>query len=552
MYKKIKPFAVFFTVGGLLVSGLLINGQKAFAPSAELAVKKENKVAKTQKSQQPPEGTPLPGLPKTTPLMTSLQTNSFAKTSVMYPERKISDSTFAVGNKLYPLRKYKALISPNDTSAAQWWVTQTGLPGSWDYGTGINTKIAIIDTGFALQHEEFAGRWLDNNGESGSTANENPTLPNCSSRGLAINKSCNAIDDDNNGFVDDFRGWDFESDDASPQAGEVNSTGSAVSHGSSVAGVAAATGNNSTGIAGVSWGAKILPLQALSDNGTGDTLGIARAIRYAADRGVDVINLSLGSNEEDSYMRQAVQYALERGVIVVAAAGNDGCNCMSYPAQYPEVVAVGASSPNGAVTSFSSYGDTLDIVAPGSGIKAPAWSSASPTNSYAQNLAGTSFSSPFISGLLANARAKQPNATWGQLLNAMLQSADHRGQTPAAPRSNTAGFGFVKADTFMARLSNPHNQLIRYSFGLNSADALGSPTAMDCGTSLFPSAPFYSIKNGNTAYYTVSELTAVIQRNNGASVSQKGYVCTGLPTDQVSISRRIDPLRELSNDTTKY
>ena len=546
MFKKIVLPAAVLAVGVLLAADVLSNYQPDVLPGPKTPIKEEKNPAFLHDQQLETKLT-LEQRSSVTPDSLDRVANSQAYSSNSYPERMVSSDVFTVGNQRYPLRKYKALLAPNDPSASQWWVTQTGLPSSWDHGTGANTKIAIIDTGFALEHEEFAGRWLDNSGETGPVGTEMATGVNCSSRGLPLDKACNGIDDDGNGFIDDFRGWDFSSDDPSAQAGEVNVTGSGVSHASAVTGVAAANGNNNLGIAGVSWGTKILPLQALSDNGTGDTLGIARAVRYAADRGVDIINLSLGSDEEDTYLRQAIQYALERNVIVIAAAGNDGCDCMVYPARYPEVVAVGASNSNGTTASFSSYGSSLDIIAPGSGIKAPSWSQAAPNNSYTQGLAGTSFASPYISGLLANARAKQPNASWGQLVNSLLQTADHRTQTPAAPRSNTIGFGYVKADSFMARTSAPYTLPLRYSFTLNNGDTLSAPTAHECEAGGFPAAPFYEIRQGSLAYYSVSELTVLLQKRNGATVTQKGYVCTGLPTDQITHLRLIDPAREFSN-----
>ncbi len=507
-----------------------------------------------------------------------------------YPEKLISKTEFSVGNNLYPIRQYKALLTASDPAATQWWTTQTGLPKAWDYGTGVNTKIAVIDTGFALSHEEFTGRWLDNPGEAGPTNKEapsrlncsdqhipldkacnnidndhdgiisnetgpatveNPSWFNCTDRHIPIDKSCNGLDNDGNGFISDFRGWDFNSGDWSVQAGETNPDGTAVSHGSAVAGTAAANGNNSRGIAGVSWGAKILPLQALGDNGVGDTLTIARAIRYAADRGVDVINLSLGSSQEDTYLRQAIDYALSKGAIVVAAAGNDGCDCVAYPGNYPEVIAVGASSSDGTVAKFSSYGDNLSIVAPGSDMQLPGWTKLAPTNSYVPHYSGTSFAAPYISGLLANARANQPTASWGQLVSILLQTADHKTLTQASPHSNALGFGFVRADDYMARVSTPYSQATRYSFQTETSNTLGAPTGYGCDTNQFPTAPFYEVKRDTATFYSVSNLTAFNEAGKGSIVTKKGYVCVGLPTDQVTFPRLINPSLEFSNANIK-
>lgn len=507
-----------------------------------------------------------------------------------YPDR-LSDSGDIVANGVhYPLRQYHAAMTVNDPSASQWWVSQTGLPAAWDYGSGSGTKIAVIDTGFALQHEELSGRWLDNPGESGTTTKEapsrlnctdqgkplnqscnliddngdgivdnesgpttieNPSWLNCTARGLPLDKSCNGIDDDGNGFIDDYRGWDFNSGDASVQAGEINPKGQAVFHGTAVSGMAAATGNNNLGIAGVSWGTKILPLQALDDDGSGNTLTIARAIRYAADRGVDVISMSLGSTAEDPYLRQAIDYAIGKGAVVVAAAGNESASQLDYPARYPEVVGVGAENPDGSIASFSNSGDTLDIIAPGSGLTLPIWSQSSGTNAYGSNLAGTSFATPFVSGLLANARAKQPNASWGELVGLLLQTADHRTLTASSPRSNALGFGVVRADAYMARLSNPYSQQVRYYFGSDTSNSLGSASASSCTNGQYGTAPFYEVHNSSTPSFTTSDLTAWQQQSQGASVTQRGYICVGLPTDSISTPRLIDPIREFLNLSSK-
>ncbi len=154
----------------------------------------------------------------------------------------------------------------------------------------------------------------------GPTAQQGPA-PNCTSRGLSLDKSCNNLDNDGDGYPSDWRGWDFGSNDNLPQAGATAPGNSAAFHGTFTAGVAAASGNNAKGVAGVDWNAKIMPLQALDDTGVGYTDSIAAAVRYAADHGANVINLSLGSTYNDSYLQQQIDYAISRGVIVVAAAG---------------------------------------------------------------------------------------------------------------------------------------------------------------------------------------------------------------------------------------
>lgn len=498
-------------------------------------------------------------------------------------------STFQTASgESFPLRTYKPL-SVNDPAGQQWWTSSTGLDTAWNIGPGPRqTVVAVIDTGFALQHEEFTNRWAINNGEQGSTTSEAPSKLNCTSRGLPIsqscnlidenfdgtvdnetgpattenpsqlncsnaglplNKSCNMVDDDNNGYVDDVTGWDFAHFDASVQAGQVNPDGDGTRHGTAVAGVLAATGNNNKGIAGVNWTTKILPLQAIDDNSYGNTLTVARAIYYAADRGVDVINLSLGSANEDSYLRQAIHYALDRNVIVVAASGNDGCDCISYPARYPEVVAVGAHNQSGSPATFSSYGAELDMLAPGENITTPSWSKTLPSTGYTTNMAGTSFAAPYVSGLLSLARSHQPTAQWSELFNVLLATANHGNLTTINSFSSQIGSGYAQANSFITRLTTPDTPLIRYAFRPTPIKStLSSFLSYQCmSTNDFPTAPLYEIASASSIFYTIDALERVRATNRGDSVTYIARVCVGLPTDAPSTIRRINLLSEIKN-----
>ncbi|HSH17888.1 MAG TPA: S8 family serine peptidase, partial [Candidatus Saccharimonadales bacterium] len=377
------------------------------------------------------------------------------------------DKLINLAGKQYPVRTYKPLALPNDPLLSGWWINQTRLPESWDIAPGAKqATLAIIDTGFALAHEEFAGRWHVNGGEKGSAATEGASARNCSDRSLPLNASCNLIDDDGdgttdnetgpatyenpsrlnctdqavpldkscnrqdddgNGYVDDLSGWDFNSNDEAPLAGELNPNGTGTTHGTRVAGLAAATGNNAKGIAGVDWQTRILPLQALDDDSYGDTLSVGRAMYYAIAQGADVISLSLGSDLPDEYVRGAVRAALKAGIVVVAASGNDGCDCVVYPANYPEVLAVGALDSTEQVASFSSYGKNVDVLAPGVNVTSTNWQSANRTSAYASGLSGTSFATPMIAGALSRLKSLQPAATPAQLIAAVTENVNRLG-----------------------------------------------------------------------------------------------------------------------------
>lgn len=491
----------------------------------------------------------------------------------------------------YPLRIYKPLLTPNDPGATQWWTAGTGLDVAWGIGAGpVQTTVAVIDTGFALAHEEFVGRWAINAGEkgptasqagsqlnctdrglalnqscnlvddnrdgivdneSGATTKQNPSRLNCSDQGVSLDKSCNRIDDDANGYVDDVSGWDFVNQDNSSQAGEINPNGQGTAHGTEVSGVLAASGNNGKGIAGVNWATKILPLQAIDDDEYGDTLTVANAVEYAADRGVDVISLSLGASAEDPYLRQVIHYALDKGSIVVAASGNDGCDCISYPARYPEVVAVGAENSSGNPASFSSYGSSLDILAPGSNITTSVWSAANPTSAYMSGVAGTSFATPYVSGLLSLARSHQSDASWAELLAALLSQADHKGLSVSSPTSPTLGYGYARAGRVMSRVTSASSPLLRYQFGpVSSADTLSSSLTYQCESGDFPSAALFELSRGTTVRYTISPLEQVRAAGSGWTTKKLWHSCVGLPGDTPTTIRTINLFSEIRNDTS--
>jgi len=246
----------------------------------------------------------------------------------------------------------------------QWGTFRAGLPWLWRQGGGGTSSmtIAIVDSGlddFGSPHPDLAGNVL-------------------------------------------ATGRDFIDHDAVP-----TDAGPFRGHGTHVAGIAAAVAD-SGGIAGVSYASKLLIVRVL-DCATSECPGtfdaVAQGIRYAADHGARVINLSLGSRDSSAAMRVAVQYAIARGAIVVAAAGNDSAATLSFPAAYPEVIAVGASDSLDLVPPFSNSGPGLDLVAPGTRI----WS-AWPGPSY-RSASGTSQAAPLVAGVAAVIASRNPAIT---------------------------------------------------------------------------------------------------------------------------------------------
>lgn len=290
---------------------------------------------------------------------------------------------------------YRTAYHPNDPMLGQQWgITAIHAETAWDTTTGESSVlVAVVDTGVDYNHADLASRVATATGKD------------------FVNGDNDAMDD--NG------------------------------HGTHVAGIVAATANNSKGGAGVAPGARVLPVKVLDRNGSGYTDWVAAGIRFAADAGAKVINLSLAGGA-DSVMSSAVAYAQTKGCLVVAAAGNDGSSSgASYPARYDGVIGVGAVDSNNARASFSNYGADagVDIAAPGVGIL-----STVPGNTY-QSWNGTSMAAPFVSGVAALLLSADPSLETNltALRDAILDTAD------PAPVAGMA-HGLVRADLALAGL----------------------------------------------------------------------------------------------------
>jgi subtilisin family serine protease len=412
---------------------------------------------------------------------------------------------------------YQALLTPNDSLyPSQSYLPLINAPAGWGKTTGSsNQVIAIIDTGFSLSHPDLAGRWWNNSGEIGPTASEGPA-PNCTSRGLALDKSCNNLDNDGDGYPSDWKGWDFVNSDNDPQAGSTNPGAAAAFHATFVAGVAAATGNNGAGVAGINWGARIMPLQALGDDGSGFTDTIANAINFAVNHGATVINLSLGSSFDDPYLHQKIDNAIAHGVTVVAAAGNDGCSCMSFPANYPEVIGVGASDQNDNKASFSSYGPNLDLVAPGAtSICSTLWSQANP-NGYGCGGQGTSFASPLVAGTVALMQSLSPGISPSEITRLLSLSADKVAGMGGTNFISTFGYGRLDVGNAVAAAGNPlpFGQILSKRTLSLSATTVNTGPAMDSTCIGLPAATCtITASLGST---TITLGSAVLDSNGNA------------------------------------
>jgi subtilisin family serine protease len=292
-----------------------------------------------------------------------------------------------------------ATLSPNDPGWAQQWGPQKiRAPLAWNITTGEpDLIIAVIDSGIALSHPDLINQLWVNPGE----------VP------------ANNIDDDGNGQIDDVWGWHFyhgwngqtyvpmENDQIADDYG----------HGTHVAGIAAAEIDNDVGIAGMAAGSRLMTIKVLDQYGLGWYSDIAQGIVYAVDNGARIVNLSLGGVTSSQTLQDAADYAHERGVLVVAAAGNDGGDVL-YPAACEHVLAVAATDPNDQHPSFSNHGPEVDVAAPGVDIYSTwPWLDGYWTKS------GTSMAAPHVSGAAALLWSTEPNWTPEQVTEVITNTA---------------------------------------------------------------------------------------------------------------------------------
>jgi thermitase len=187
-------------------------------------------------------------------------------------------------------------------------------------------------------------------------------------------------------------------------------------HGTHVAGIIASETNNREGVAGITWFNQIMPIKALNSEGYGSSFDVAKGIIWAVDHGARIINLSLGNYQPSELLQEAVRYAYEQDVVIIAASGNDHSSQPSYPAAYPEVLSVGAINPDGSRAEFSNYGNYLDVVAPGTGIP-----STFVHHRYAA-LSGTSMAAPHVAALAGLIRSLNPELSNMEVMNIINRS----------------------------------------------------------------------------------------------------------------------------------
>ena len=276
----------------------------------------------------------------------------------------------------------------------QWGIFAIGADRAWATTTGQGVIVAVVDSGSG-PHPDLAENLLTGHSFFGSVESQDGT--------------------------------------------DIDASG----HGSHVAGIIAAAANNGIGGSGIAPRAKILPIQVLDQAGQGDARDVAAGVRYAADNGAKVINLSLGGTTESSSLTQAISYANDKGVLVVAAAGNGGAlDRPKWPASLDLTLAVTAVDQSNSATPFDQRGDYIDIAAPGSNIVSTA------KGNYA-SLSGTSMAAGFVAGAAALLFAAEPRITNTQVRDILLRTATDIGEPG---RDLTFGVGLINMVAALAEL----------------------------------------------------------------------------------------------------
>ncbi|PIR66398.1 MAG: hypothetical protein COU51_03910 [Parcubacteria group bacterium CG10_big_fil_rev_8_21_14_0_10_36_14] len=322
-----------------------------------------------------------------------------------------------------PAKFYLAGLTVSDIGVEyQWHLQKIGAPDAWIETQGSNDiVVAVIDSGVQMDHPDLKNNiWINPNEISG-----------------------NGLDDDNNGYIDDVKGWDFIENDNEPEPKLENwHTEIAIHHGTAVAGLIAAEGNNAFAGAGVAWKAKIMVLRAFDELGESDTVIVQRAIEYAMKNGADIINMSFVGLGYSRDLEETIKKAYQQGILLVAAAGNESGNnhgtnldnIKSYPVCFGEngenwVLGVAGVDKDDKRAEFSNYGKScIDLSAPATDIYSSLFYSSKDSDFnkfFGGKLNGTSMSVPQVSGAAVLIKAIHPNYTNKEITEVLINSTDN-------------------------------------------------------------------------------------------------------------------------------
>ncbi|MDN5201420.1 S8 family serine peptidase [Fulvivirgaceae bacterium BMA10] len=418
-----------------------------------------------------------------------------------------------------PYYKIKPLYIPNDPGSIlpggqQNYLTTINAYAAWDIQKGdSNIVVGVLDTGIDLDHEDLTDNIK-----------------------LNYDDPINGIDDDADGYIDNYYGWDMADHNNDPGA-------DLDEHGTSVSGVMGAKTNNGTGIAGLGFNSKILPVKIFTSLTNSFNNGY-EAILYAAEQGCQVINLSWGSDDSYSdFAKDIIDFVVEEmDVVVIAAAGNTNAELNFYPASYSNVLSVGASDNQDRKASFATYSKYIDLIAPGSSEYTTA------NNSGYKFASGSSFASPMVAGVAALVRAEFPELNARQVMQ-KIRSAAHNIYDDPANQVYNEMLGRGRLDAYRALLisSDPAPRMTDFNYdnGVGSYVFYDDTLSIDVDVTNFlnkthnglvtlsSSSPYVTVVDST---FDISNMTQLESRSNNTSPF-KVYLHPDLPTDENLIFR---------------
>lgn len=411
---------------------------------------------------------------------------------------------------------YNHFYTPNDLQSNQWNLYKINAENAWNYSKGSNKIIiAIVDDGLDTAHQDLESLiWRNKNEIRG-----------------------NGIDDDGNGYVDDFIGWDFASNDNIPHCGY--NTG--LEHGTHCAGIVGAKTDNNIGIAGIAYGCQLmitkhgLPFQNAIYNAY-------QGVEYAIINKANVISMSWGGGGYSQTYQSLFDYAYKQGIVCVAAAGNNYSNVSMYPASYNRVISVGSTSSNDVKSNFSNYGIAIDVMAPGSNIY-----STLPDNRYG-NMSGTSMACPLVSGLCGLMLSFNPNYSVDEIESCLKNGCDNINSM------NSSITGLIGAGRINAEKSLKCMKPIVADFQSNfKQQCPGDTVSYSDLTVKTPTSLLWTFQGGTPSSSTlpnpkiiyntagVYDVKLIAYSNLGNdTIVKKAFITIAKPTAKISLTRNIN------------
>lgn len=486
-----------------------LSDEQVFKESYKMMPAYEKKLYRSHKIKLPAEVSVEEAIAK-------LRTNP----AIEYAEPNYLLELYSIPNDPY----YSSTGSWGQTYDDLWGIKKLQCANAWDLAQGEGVVVAVIDSGVDYSHEDLASNIWMNTKE----------IPN------------NGIDDDGNGYIDDARGWDFSGN--GNNVVEDNDPIDYDGHGTHVSGTIAAIGNNGIGVIGVAPKAKIMPVKLFPN--AYDSVAV-KCIKYAVDNGAKVLSNSWGGGASSQTIRDAFDYAHNKGVVSVVAAGNSNEDAsFSEPARYQSVITVAASDQNDNRCYFSNYGAKIDVAAPGgngspdpynilsllASTHDPYYNSHIVGSSYLR-IAGTSMSTPHVSGLAALILSKNPTLKNEEVRQIIRQSAD---DIDAAGWDLNTGYGRVNAykalDMLNKNIMPPIAHIAGYTRDVNAKTLTIKGSASANGFSSY--VVEYGIGAVPTTWTTLKTSTTQVVDGDLATLNtaafQEGYYSIKLSVSSLS------------------